>query len=60
MSEGERRPRWGWVVTCFVLGVVLVVLALFLEDRWAWQGTTPSVLVNVGTTLGLAGVLVSR
>ncbi|MGB3439484.1 MAG: hypothetical protein WBA97_12100 [Actinophytocola sp.] len=58
MSEDARRPRWGWVVICFVLGAGLVGLALFLEDRWVWQGTMPSVLVNVGTTLSLAGVLV--
>jgi hypothetical protein len=56
-EAGVQRVRWGWVIGCFTGGTALTVLALWLEDRWSWQGVFPSVLVNVGSAFGLAGAL---
>ncbi len=35
----------------------MIAASYWTEDRWAWQGVTPSVLVNAGTAFGLAGLL---
>lgn len=56
-STPPSRIRWGWITSCFVSGGLLTGAALLVEDRWGWQGVMPSILVNVGTALGLAGVL---
>jgi hypothetical protein len=51
------RVRWFWIVGCLLGGSALVSASFALEAWWNWQGVTPSVLVNVGTSLGLAGLL---
>jgi len=56
-EAGAQRVRWGRVAGCFAGGAALTGLALWLEDRWSWQGVFPSLLVNVGTAFGLAGAL---
>lgn len=61
MSSGGQsagaRIRWRWVVACLVSGVLLVGAAWLVEARWAWEGVTPSVLIELGMAFGLAGVL---
>jgi hypothetical protein len=52
-----NRGRWGWVLSCELAGSILIGIAYYTEARWNWQGVTPSVLVNLGTALLIAGVL---
>jgi len=56
-TAGGERVRWHYVIGCFVAGALMLAAAYWTEDRWAWQGVTPSVLVNAGTAFGLAGLL---
>lgn len=53
----EERVRWGWVLLCFVVGLLLTVARFVLEDRWGWTGAAPSTMTNVGTAFLLAAVL---
>jgi hypothetical protein len=53
----RERIRWHYVVGCFFAGALMIAVAYWTEHRWAWQGVTPSVLVNAGTAFGLAGLL---
>lgn len=60
-DEHGRQPervRWSWVVGCLLGGAALNGLAFLVEAVWSWQGVAPSVLVNLGTAVALAGVLV--
>lgn len=53
----EERVRWGWVLLCFVVGLLLTVAPFVLEDRLGWTGAAPSTMTNVGTAFLLAAVL---
>lgn len=64
MASREAHPRvsksavrWRWVNGCVSLGILLLAGSWFAEARWGWTGVTPSVLVNLGTTLLLAAGL---
>ncbi len=56
-SPYTERVRWPVVLGCSLAGVLLNGIALWTESRWKWQGVSPSILVNVGTALLLAGLL---
>jgi hypothetical protein len=59
MTETRWSSRRVILTVCFVvLGVVGLAAAWFVEGRWDWGGVTPSVLVNLGSALLLASVLV--
>ncbi|GAA1806383.1 hypothetical protein [Agromyces neolithicus] len=52
------RIRWGWFVTCIVLGLTAITVGWFLaapSDRLGYVG---GVLAGIGTTLLLVGVVV--
>jgi hypothetical protein len=55
--DGPVSIRWFWVAVCLISGCALIGLALILEFRWGWQGVMPSVLVDLGAAIGLAGIL---
>jgi hypothetical protein len=57
LEDSRTAVRWGWVTGCFAGGGALVGLAFLVEARWHWQGVSTSVLVQLGASLGLAGVL---
>lgn len=56
-NPDDASIHWGWVSVCAVAGVTLIVLAFVVESRWGWVGTAPSVLVELGAAVLLAGVL---
>jgi hypothetical protein len=49
--------RWGWILLFALLGTVVVALAFFVEGQSPEQVLLQSILVNVGTGIGLAGPL---
>ena len=56
-TEAAPRIRWGWFVTCILLGSAGILLGLLLSppaDRW---GYLAGVLGGVGTTLLLVGIV---
>ncbi|MGX5772099.1 hypothetical protein ACWKWN_15210 [Microbacterium trichothecenolyticum] len=51
------RIRWGWFVTCIVLGLAAITIGAFAipaAGRWDYFA---GVLANIGTTLLLVGVV---
>ncbi len=58
LSPTERNPlNWLWITVGGVLGCLATGAAWYLEAKWGWDGVTPSVLVNVGSTVALAGAV---
>lgn len=54
----ERNPlNWRGIATGGFLGCLAIGAAWGLEAKWGWDGVTPSVLVNIGSTVALAGVV---
>jgi hypothetical protein len=53
----RHRVRVGWLVLAAGTGAVFVGTALGTEAAWEWQGTVPSLFIEIGTGLGLVSVL---
>ena len=63
VTAPEARPpglriRWGWFLGCIALGLVAIVIGWFLAAPGGRANYLAGVLVNVGTTLLLVGILV--
>lgn len=55
--RGPERVRWGWVIGCSVVGLLLLAIALKGQVWWKWQGVASSIVVNVGTAFLIAAIL---
>ena len=61
MTESPKptpvRIRWGWFVTCIILGLAAITIGAFAVPAPARWDYFASVLANIGTTLLLIGVV---
>lgn len=55
-DRDERSARW-WLVASTGAGVALVGVGLGLEAAWDWDGASVAIAINLGTAVGLAGLL---
>ncbi|CAM5531381.1 hypothetical protein [Leifsonia shinshuensis] len=56
-GAGERvRLRWGWILVCTLLGLVLLALAAYGEAK-KWDDVVTGTLVNIGSALLFSFVL---
>ncbi|GIG59981.1 hypothetical protein Lfu02_43530 [Longispora fulva] len=51
------RIHWPLVATCFAIGASLAVIAFFVPKNWSSQLVIQSILIEVGSTVGLFGLL---
>jgi hypothetical protein len=63
VTASETRPpgfriRWGWFLGCIASGLVAIVVGWFVASPAGRTNYLPGVLVNVGTTLLLVGIVV--
>jgi hypothetical protein len=56
-SRPAPKVRQGFIFGLGALGAMLIALAYLVPETSGWQDTTSSVLLHVGTAVGLAGVL---
>lgn len=49
--------RKRWIVFSFVLGAAVIATGVFTEAAWGWSGIWPSVFLEVGAGIALAGFL---
>ena len=57
MAAGQLGPRLSRIVLVIIAGVIATGAAVVTEATWGWEGVAPSILVNFGTALVLAGML---
>lgn len=55
--SGPERVRWGWVISCTAVGLILLAVAFKGEIWWNWQGVVPGIMVNLGTAFLIAAIL---
>jgi hypothetical protein len=55
--QQQLKVNWPLVVVVETIGILMIVLAFCLEHWFRWVGVTESVLVNVGSTVLLVGIL---
>jgi len=63
VTASETRPpgfriRWGWFLGCIASGLVAIVVGWFVAAPGGRMNYLAGVLVNVGTTLLLVGIVV--
>ena len=63
VTASETRPagfriRWGWFLGCIASGLVAIVVGWFVVAPAGRMNYLAGVLVNVGTTLLLVGIVV--
>ena len=63
VTASETRPpgfriRWGWFLGCIALGLVAVVVGWFVAAPAGRMSYLAGLLLNVGTTLLLLGIVV--
>ena len=53
----HQRANWPWIVGSEGLGLVLIAVAFYVEDKHRWTGASEATLIDVGSAFLLAGVL---
>lgn len=56
-EAAERGVRWGRVVLTLLVGGAFIALGVVADVQWRWRDIWPSVFIEVGAGIGLAGVL---
>jgi hypothetical protein len=56
-DQEERRVGTRWLISCTLLGLMVLALAVGGQYWWNWQGIWPAIVTNLGTALILATAL---